>query len=290
MNSRFSKLTDSSSTNGPVLPTRHSIRAVTMIELLVVIAIIAILAGLLLPAIARSKQRGQQISCLNNLRQLSISWRMYADENSGLFVPVYYYVKGKLDLGGEVNSNAWVRGSMDDDTTIYPPVEPGLLDSTNVNGIKWGGLFPYNKSVAVYRCPADTSSTNGVLRVRSYSINGWMGGTAVAGQTNYRVFRKEQEVVKPSPAEAWIFLDEHERSINDGWFAVDMKGDRGLLDGPATRHNNGYGITFVDGHSDIWKLTDERSIHWDVLPIGNYPVNPDWEKLSAATTSLIAEP
>jgi prepilin-type N-terminal cleavage/methylation domain-containing protein/prepilin-type processing-associated H-X9-DG protein len=261
-----------------------SSNAFTLIELLVVIAIIAILAGLLLPAIGKSKVRAQQMACLSNLRQLSFSWKMYADENNGELVPVYYYVSGKL--GGEVNSNVWVRGSMDDDTVIYPAVEPGLLDSTNFNGIKWGGLYKYNKSVGIYRCPADKSATNGVMKVRSYSINGWMGGTSVASQSNYWVFRKETEIVNPSPSDAWIFLDEHERSINDGWFAVDMKGSWGLLDAPATRHNNGYGITFVDGHADIWRLTDERSINWESLPVSNRPKNPDWEKLSAATTSL----
>lgn len=254
----------------------------TLIELLVVIGIIGILAGLLFPAFNRSKAKAQQVACLGNLRQLSYAWRMYADENAGRFVPVFYFEAGKI------NSNAWVRGSMDNDTSIYPAVEPGILDSTNVNGLKLGGLYRYTKSTEIYRCPADKTETKGVRKVRSYSINGWMGGTYVAGQTNYTVFRKESEIIKPSPSQAWVFLDEHERSINDGWFAVDMVGSRGLLDAPATRHNFGYGITFVDGHSEIWKLDDERTRNWASLPVGNRPRNPDWERLSAATTSLKA--
>ena len=262
---------------------KQSEKAMTLVELLVVIAIIAILAGLLLPALGKSKAKATQIACMGNLRQLTLGWRMYADENRGKLVPVLYF------QGGKINSNAWVRGSMDDDTSIYPPVEPGILDSTNVNGVKLGGLYKYTKSPGVYRCPADKSETAGVQRVRSYSINGWMGGTYVAGQSNYWVFKKETQIVNPSPSSAWVFLDEHERSINDGWFAVDMKRSRGLLDAPATRHNFGYGITFVDGHSEIWKLQDERSKHWESLPISNRPRNADWEKLSAATTSLKTE-
>ncbi|MBA4146775.1 MAG: prepilin-type N-terminal cleavage/methylation domain-containing protein [Verrucomicrobia bacterium] len=258
--------------------------AMTLIELLVVIAIIAILAGLLLPALAKSKAKAQQASCLGNLRQLTMAWKMYADENDGRFVPVFYFQAGKI------NSNAWVRGSMDDDISTYPPVEPGILDSTNVNGLRFGGLYKYLNSPRVYRCPADKSETNRVQKVRSYSINGWMGGTYVAGQSNYWVFKKEADLVNPSPSAAWVFLDEHERSINDGWFAVDMKGSRGLLDAPAARHNFGYGITFADGHSEIWKLEDGRSRNWESLPISNRPRNPDWEKLSAATTSLKEAP
>jgi len=248
--------------------------------LLVVIAIIAILIGLLLPMLGKSKSRGQQVYCVNNFHQLTLSWRMYADENNGKLVPIFYF------WHGAVNTNAWVRGSMNDDTTIYPPVEPGVKDSTNFNGIKLGSLYAYNHSVGVYHCPADTSSVDGRLRVRSYSLNGWMGGTWVAGQSNYIVFKKDTDIITPSPAQAWVFIDEHERSINDGWFAVDMKGDRGLLDAPATRHNNSYGLSFADGHGEIWKLRDPRSIHWQVLPISNHPLNPDWQRLQEASSSL----
>lgn len=254
--------------------------AFTLIELLVVIGIIALLAGLLLPTFSKAKAQGERVACMNNLKQLSYGWKMYADDNVGKLIPVFYFQSGKI------NSNAWVRGSMDDDAATYPRVEPGMLDSTNINGIRWGGLFKYINSVGAYHCPADKSQTNGVPRVRSYSINGWMGGTYVFGQSNYMVFKKEAEIQNPSPSQAWVFIDEHERSINDGWFAVDMKGSRGLLDAPATRHANGYGITFVDGHSEIWKLNDQRSQKWAALPISNSPTNEDWVKLSAATTSL----
>src|SRR2546427_3430709 len=61
--------------------------AFTLIELLVVIAIIAILAGLLLPALARSKTKAQGIKCLANLNQLQLGWLMYPDDNGGLLPP-----------------------------------------------------------------------------------------------------------------------------------------------------------------------------------------------------------
>lgn len=257
--------------------------AFTLVELLLTIAILGILAALLLPALGRTKGRALQAICIANFKQLTACWKSYADDNSGKLVPVNY----KFKSTATVNSNAWVRGSMNDDTVEYPPIEPGVLDSTNVNGIKLGGLYPYSGAPPIYRCPLDKVSVAGVPRVRSYSINGWMGGVTVHGQHNYRVFKRETEIVNPSPSKAWVFIDEHERSINDGWFAVDMVGDLGLLDAPATRHGDGYALSFADGHVEIWKLLDSRTKSWSKLPISNSPPNPDWQKLRNASSSLI---
>ncbi len=267
-------------TASPLNSGRGEPAAFTLIELLVIFAIIGVLGGLLLPALGKSKRRAQQITCVNHFKQLTTSWKMYADDSHGKLVPVFYFFRG------QVNSNAWVRGSMDDDTQVYPPVEPGIRDSTNVNGLKLGSLFAYNPATEIYHCPADPSATDGVRRVRSYSLNGWMGGTWVKGQSNYMVFKREQDIVRPPASGAWVFIDEHERSINDGWFAVDMVGERGLLDAPATRHNNAYALSFADGHVEVWKLRDPRSVNWATLPIPNAPQNPDWQRLAAASSSL----
>ncbi|MBI4661378.1 MAG: type II secretion system protein [Verrucomicrobia bacterium] len=256
----------------------HLRRAFTLIELLVVIAIIAILAGMLLPALAKAKTKARQTVCMNHLRQLTICWFMYSQDHNRL--PENYH----FDPDAGINPNNWIRGTMDDNPA-YGQVEPGVRDSTNLTTITSGKLYAYNKSSGIYRCPADGSMIEGVRRVRSYSINGWMGGRALAGQDQFRVFQRESDIVDPPPSHAFVLIDEHERSINDGWFAVDMKGFLGLIDAPAVRHDGRLSVSFADGHAEAWKLRDHRTLKWETLPIPNYPPNQDWARLSAASTS-----
>lgn len=251
----------------------------TLIELLVVISIIAILAGMLIPALSKARSTAMQTSCLNNVRQLTLAWHMYADD--------YYYLPENyfFDPSGTINLNAWIRGTMDDNPA-YGQVQSGVLDSTNLHTIYTGRLFPYNGSAAIYRCPSDRSVTDGIQRVRSYSINGWMGGRPLAGQDQFRAFRRQSEIISPSPSEAFVFIDEHEKSINDGWFAVDMMGYIGLVDAPAVRHGGKFNLSFADGHAERWKVVDARTLNWDSLPIRNDPLNQDWVRLRASATSL----
>jgi len=253
-------------------------RGFTLIELLIVIAIIATLAGLLLPALAQAISKAHRTACMNQLRQLTLCWLMYSHDHERL--PENYH----FHPDGVINTNAWIRGSMDDNPA-YGQVDPGVLDSTNLNAIAVGKLFPYHRSTAIYHCPSDRSATKGVLRVRSYSINGWIGGRPLAGQDQYRVFLKESDITEPSPSHAFVFIDEHEKSINDGWFAVDMKGVRGFLDAPAVRHGNTYPLSFADGHAEIWKINDTRTMRWNTLPIPHSPQNSDWDRLRSASSS-----
>ncbi|HOX03953.1 MAG TPA: type II secretion system protein [Candidatus Paceibacterota bacterium] len=244
--------------------------AFTLIELLVVIAIIAILAGMLLPALAKAKGKGQQTVCIGSLKQLQLCWIMYAGDHQEKLVP------NQENVGA--GSQSWILGYMQDNH----------LDSTNTTLIGKGTLFKYNTSVGIYRCPTDLGRSiiggKTYRRVRSYSINCYMNGQDIGqqygGYTGYRVNRKTSDITKPGPSRAFVFLGEHQESIDDGHFGFLPEGDK-WMNLPAMWHNAGCNFSFADGHAETLRWRDPRTLAINVINTVSTANNPDLKKLQA---------
>ena len=232
----------------------------TLIELLVVIAIIAILAAMLLPVLGQAKLKAQGIYCMNNLRQLQVAVIMYTDDNQqklpdnpGTFYP---------PPSGPLN---WVYGKMTWDSTMG--VNP---ENTNTAWLTSGELGPYvAKNPGVFKCPADIYPGAKGPRVRSYSMNGFVGDVAnvanwINGQAthNWRRFLKTGDVAPMGTSRLWVLLDECPDSINDGLFSVRMQPDASAkwTDVPASTHNGAGGFSFADGHAEIKKWMDGNTL------------------------------
>jgi prepilin-type N-terminal cleavage/methylation domain-containing protein len=246
----------------------------TLIELLVVIAIIAILAGMLLPALSKAKAKAQGIMCLSNNKQLVLGWQLYAGDYND-HCANNFTIPGTIEAITPPNPkfNNWVNN-------VMSWTASGSLSDQSVTNELWvknGVLGKYTDgAIGIYKCPADKflspaqRAAGFPMRLRSLAMNALFGrsnnnpgdntarGASWAFDGRYRQFIKLTDVVEP--AKTWLTLDEHPDSINDAFFITDPDVNN-WQDIPASYHNGACGFSFSDGHAEIRKWLSATSVY-----------------------------
>ena len=271
---QFGMLDEMQTGSGSTDSVRLRTAGFTLIELLVVIAIIAILAAMLLPALSGAKARAQGTGCMANVKQLSLAWFLYADDNSERLVNNH----GKPETVAKRQTwanNVQDWGNSDDNINLTL-----LTDSL---------LGPYTgRSAGVFKCPADKSLAANGPRIRSFSMNAMVGDPGeLTNRFNpdYLQFFKLAQM--PNPSQIFVFLDEHPDTINDGFF-VNRLGDYAWGNLPASYHNRSTSLSFADGHTEVhrWVVGDTVRPAVQGGVGGTIPANPttDFEWLKERTS------
>ncbi len=249
----------------------------TLIELLVVIAVIAILAALLLPALSKTKAQAQRIVCVNNQRQMTTTWLLYADDNGDRVSENGEGDQASID-DPDSPRRWWVSGGTHFTKNISLP---HLLEG------RFASFSPYLPGGKIYKCPADKDKDTILQRSRkrSYALNSYMGDFGGWVSEGFRVYRRKSDVEAQRPAERFLFIDVQAESICMSTFVVSMQG-AGFGHTPGSFHNRRAVVSFADGHVSTQRWQDERTFlpRMHGFPDEGGNMDADWLREHATET------
>jgi prepilin-type N-terminal cleavage/methylation domain-containing protein/prepilin-type processing-associated H-X9-DG protein len=266
----------------------NRLSAFTLIELLVVITIIAILAAMLLPTLARSKESTRAVVCVNNLKQLGLAWQMYPLDHNEWLVP-----NNPAGFGASVGLDklTWARGD----------IRYNKSDGTNIAYLREALLGPYLQTHEVFKCPSDRSETRPAdgsryPRLRTYAMNGYMGTTVLGGNEQVvTTFLKRSDFSKLRRPEYIVFVDSHEDFLDRCLFSLNRDiGREWWHHVPTKRHNGRGALSFTDCHVELHRWQDPRTtvpvtgVYRNGESLGPITGSPDWQYMWFRLTKSIA--
>ena len=249
----------------------------TLVELLVVIAVIALLMAILLPALTKAKEMGKRIVCMNNLKQLTLAWMAYADNNNGKIV-------NGAPQGGADATYACPDCNPTQYCKAVAPTFPAFPRTyAHFDELPWigdgdaatiecgykcamdtGALWKYMREYKSYRCPAGNKDELITYTIVD-SMNGLYGSTTVTGPVfssrgaNASVWNNNSGTIKKASMRI-VFIDEGR--VTPDSYAVNYTGSNQekWFDPPMVRHGNGVVVSFADGHAEVKKWQSKYTL------------------------------